>query len=50
MSGSAFHRLKRLVGFETVEDGSYRCQACEAEFEVQYHVCPECGGFSVERA
>ncbi|MFC6871811.1 hypothetical protein [Halobellus marinus] len=26
----------------------YACQGCGATFEVQYHVCPECGGYSVE--
>ena len=26
----------------------YACRGCGETYEVQYHVCPECGGFSVE--
>ena len=26
----------------------YRCLTCETAFEVQYHVCPNCGGFSID--
>lgn len=27
----------------------YECRSCRTSFEVEYHVCPECSGFSVER-
>lgn len=27
----------------------YACLACETGYDIQYHVCPECGGYSVER-
>ncbi|WP_336021956.1 hypothetical protein [Halobellus salinisoli] len=27
----------------------YQCLGCESIYAVQYHVCPDCGGFSVER-
>lgn len=27
----------------------YACLACENGYDVQHHVCPECGGYSVER-
>jgi hypothetical protein len=28
---------------------AYACRGCDTAFERRYHVCPECGGFSVER-
>ncbi|MFB6171241.1 MAG: 50S ribosomal protein L32 [Haloarculaceae archaeon] len=27
----------------------YRCRNCETAFELQHHVCPECGSYAVER-
>jgi len=27
----------------------YVCVSCEGRFERQHHVCPACGGYSVER-
>jgi hypothetical protein len=27
----------------------YVCLGCESGFEARHHVCPECGGFSVDR-
>jgi lipopolysaccharide biosynthesis regulator YciM len=43
-------RLWRVVGQpEEAEPRPYVCRGCEARFRVQYHVCPVCGGFSVER-
>lgn len=34
----------------TVEGRPYTCMACEAALEVQYHSCPDCGGYDVRRA
>ena len=31
-------------------DRPYRCRRCETSFELQHHVCPECGSYTVERA
>lgn len=27
----------------------YACKCCNSRFTVQYQVCPECGGYSIER-
>jgi rRNA maturation endonuclease Nob1 len=27
----------------------YACLGCERGYDVQHHVCPECGSYSVER-
>lgn len=41
--------LERLAApFESV-DRPYRCLRCRASFELQHHVCPECGSYTVER-
>ncbi|MGM0592530.1 MAG: hypothetical protein ACQETI_13075 [Halobacteriota archaeon] len=44
-----FGRLKRLAGLTEPEATPYVCLGCQTAFDVQYHVCPECGGYSVER-
>ncbi|QSG02846.1 Uncharacterized protein AArcS_1636 [Natranaeroarchaeum sulfidigenes] len=41
-------RLKHYV-YRSSEGEPYMCGNCGAEFDIQYHVCPECGGFGVER-
>lgn len=48
MDGNAIDLLKQFAGIDTAERGPYQCRACGADFDVQYHVCPECSGFSVE--
>ncbi|WP_203229084.1 hypothetical protein [Halobellus captivus] len=52
---AAISRLLELAGVgprESTNDAErsvqYRCQGCDSAYDVQYHVCPECGGFSVE--
>ncbi|SDX57049.1 hypothetical protein [Halobellus clavatus] len=52
---AAIGRLLTLAGVgprdsprETEQSTPYACLGCGATYEVQYHVCPECGGFSVE--
>ena len=47
-SAGAFGRLKRIAGLSK-RRSPYVCRGCEATFNVQYHVCPECGSYSVER-
>ena len=47
--GGAFRRLKQLAGLGgEVPDRPYVCRTCEADLDLEYHVCPECGGFTVE--
>jgi len=43
--------LDRVLEHFSVEDAphEYVCLACETGYDVQHHVCPECGGYSVER-
>jgi rRNA maturation endonuclease Nob1 len=43
-------RLIELAGLSASESRSrsYVCRSCGRTFEVQYHVCPECGGYSVD--
>ena len=42
----------RLTGFGEAQEPErpYLCQGCQMGFDVQYHVCPECGSFLVEPA
>jgi len=40
------YRLRSALGTEEREP--YCCRGCSTEFDVQYHVCPECGGFAVD--
>jgi rRNA maturation endonuclease Nob1 len=28
--------------------GRYVCRGCDRRFDLEYHVCPECGGYRVE--
>jgi ribosomal protein L37E len=41
--------LIRRFGVIEKPDCPYECKRCETAFSVQYQVCPECGGYSVER-
>ncbi len=42
--------LRAVTGLRRTGKGgeSYVCRSCETGFEMQHHVCPECGGFSVD--
>ncbi|WP_158413710.1 FmdB family zinc ribbon protein [Haladaptatus cibarius] len=44
--------MRRLgVGSESESDSNdpYECRGCETSFTVRYQVCPECGGYTIER-
>ena len=41
-----FSRLIERLGAGV--DGDYECRTCGAGYRVQYHVCPDCEGFSVD--
>jgi len=47
--GGTHGRLGRFVQ-RIVEptERPYRCRGCGTRYDLQYHVCPECGGYSVE--
>jgi hypothetical protein len=45
--GSTLDWLKSVAGVDPPER-PYVCRSCEAGLDVEYHVCPECGGFTVE--
>ncbi|WP_164974747.1 hypothetical protein [Halegenticoccus tardaugens] len=45
-----FRQFKRLIGIDGGERPPYVCLGCGSRFEVQYHVCPDCGGYRVEHA
>lgn len=41
--------LGRLTAPFESRDRPYRCRRCGMQFELQHHVCPECGSYTVER-
>jgi rRNA maturation endonuclease Nob1 len=43
--------VDRLQGLLSTEDPTepYQCPGCASRFELQYHVCPDCGGYSIHR-
>jgi rubrerythrin len=47
MGGGTIERLVGLFrGRQPVD--AYVCQGCGTGFDLQYHVCPACGSFSVD--
>jgi rRNA maturation endonuclease Nob1 len=40
---------EQFAGNDTTEL-PYERRACETRFTVQYQVCPECGGYTIDRA
>ena len=45
----ALTALRRAIGLDLPAERPYTCRGCGSRFELQYHVCPVCGGFSIER-
>ncbi len=41
-------KLARLSTDTEYPSSQYVCRSCGSGFDVQYHVCPECGGYSVD--
>jgi rRNA maturation endonuclease Nob1 len=42
--------VRRAIGLDLPPERPYACPGCESRFELQHHVCPVCGGYSMERA
>ncbi|WP_224336691.1 hypothetical protein [Haloprofundus halobius] len=41
--------VDRLIdGDSDVSGGPYQCRSCGEGYALEYHVCPTCGGYSVE--
>jgi len=40
----------RLSGHDTNPEPTYTCQGCGATFESRRQVCPQCGGYTIERS
>jgi rRNA maturation endonuclease Nob1 len=45
----ALTALRRAIGLDHPAEPPYTCRSCESRFDLQHHVCPVCGGFSIER-
>ncbi|WP_424017141.1 hypothetical protein ACOZ4N_14835 [Halorientalis pallida] len=45
MGAVVLERLRRFAG----RHGEYECQRCGSQYEARRQVCPDCGGFSIER-
>lgn len=41
--------LRGRFGTEDEPPPPYACLSCRSRFMVQYQVCPECGGYMIER-
>jgi len=44
--------FERLKGFADAgdTDAGFECQGCGTSLEAQRQVCPECGGYHIDRA
>lgn len=48
---STLNRVKQaFTSDDTDELRPYECESCGARFRLEYYVCPECGGYSIDRA
>jgi rRNA maturation endonuclease Nob1 len=47
---SVLDELREQFAADDATEFPYECQACETRFAVQYQVCPECGGYTIDRA
>lgn len=41
--------IARLLDTNTGEELPYECKGCLERYEIQYHSCPECGSYQVDR-
>ncbi|MFC6960630.1 hypothetical protein [Halocatena marina] len=40
---------RELTNTTPTERSPYKCGGCGMRFELQRHVCPACGGYTIER-
>lgn len=48
-TGRIVSTINRLFGQAGTQNRPYECRECLERFEVQYHSCPECGSYRVNR-
>jgi rRNA maturation endonuclease Nob1 len=46
--GIVWRSVRGRRGDTSVAEHPYECVSCDGTFSLQYHICPECGSFSVE--
>ncbi|MFB6166489.1 MAG: hypothetical protein ABEJ31_15125 [Haloarculaceae archaeon] len=51
VGATVFGRLRALASARAGQDAEpeFACQRCGAGFEAQRQVCPECGGYHIDR-
>lgn len=40
---------EQLTDYCPPDSSPYECNGCGMRFDRQYHVCPACGGYTIER-
>lgn len=46
----SFPLLRGVFGQSGAADAPYECAGCGARLSVRFQQCPECGGYSIDRA
>jgi rRNA maturation endonuclease Nob1 len=46
---SVLDTLREKLTADDATEFPYECRVCESRFPVQYQVCPDCGGYTIDR-